>query len=313
VIEREAMPESPTEGRLAGRVAIVTGASRGLGKAIALALARDGAAVAVAARSESVWNEALPGTIHETAAEITASGATAIAVPCDASREADLVHLVETTRAELGPVGVLINNAAVTAPGRPPATGVPGPPPGAPKATEPPGVRGVQAQAMTMSFLDMALKGFRLHFDVGVFASYRLMQLVLPDMITAGRGAIVNISSWASRVPGEGPYPPGFGGVSPAYGANKAALEHLTQTVAALVASKGVVVNGLIPSLPIITPGLAVLQNDFAETSTEEEFAEATIRLCLADPAVTAGMIAFHDDVLHPELGRRGWLGAPAF
>jgi NAD(P)-dependent dehydrogenase (short-subunit alcohol dehydrogenase family) len=305
------MTQNPSQPqRLAGKVAIVTGASRGLGRAIALALGREGAAVAVAARSESVWNEALPGTVHETAAELQALGAKAIAVPCDASREDDLVRLVETTRAELGPVGVLINNAAVTAPGRPPTAGSP---PVAPKSAEAPGVRGAQAQAMTLSFLDMALKGFRLHFDVGVFASYRLMQLVLPDMIAAGRGAIVNISSWASRVPGEGPYPPGMGGVSPAYGGNKAALEHLTQTVASLVAAKGVAVNGLIPSLPIITPGLAVLQNDFAETSTEEAFAEATIRLCLADPAVTAGQIAFHDDVLHPELGRRGWLGAPAF
>ncbi len=299
--------------RLDGRVAIVTGASRGLGRAIALALGQEGASVAVAARSEAVWNEALPGTVHETVAELQALGATAIAVPCDASREADLVRLIETTRAELGPISVLINNAAVTAPGRPPAPGASGASTVAPVPAEAPGVRGAQASAMTLSFLDMALKGFRLHFDVGVFASYRLMQLALPDMIEAGRGAIVNISSWASRVPGEGPYPPGFGGVSPAYGGNKAALEHLTQTVAALVASKGVVVNALIPSLPIITPGLAVLQNIFAETSTEEEFAEATIRLCLANPAVTAGVIAFHDDVLHPERGRRGWLGAPAF
>ncbi len=296
--------------RLEGRVAIVTGASRGLGRAIALALGQEGASVAVAARSEAVWNEALPGTVHETVAELHALGAKAIAVPCDASREDDLVRLVETTRAELGPIGVLINNAAVTAPGRPPAAGSG---PVAARPAEAPGVRGAQASAMTMTFLDMALKGFRLHFDVGVFASYRLMQLVLADMIGAGRGAVVNISSWASQVPGEGPYPPGFGGVSPAYGGNKAALEHLTQCVAALVASKGVVVNALIPSLPIITPGLAVLQNNFAETSTEEEFAEATIRLCLADPAVTAGQVAFHDDVLHPELGRRGWLGAPAF
>jgi 7-alpha-hydroxysteroid dehydrogenase len=62
-----------------GRAAIVTGASRGLGRAIALALASDGAAVAVAGRTENVWDERLPGTIGETVAEIEAAGGRALA------------------------------------------------------------------------------------------------------------------------------------------------------------------------------------------------------------------------------------------
>src|SRR5262249_43344513 len=105
------------------------------------------------------------------------------------------------------------------------------------------------------SFLDFPLKGFRLHFEVGLFASYRLMQLVLPDMIEGGRGAIVNISSWAGFVPGEGPYErPGRPGPL-AYGGNKAALHHLTQAVAVEVQAHGVAVNALIPSEPVLTPG----------------------------------------------------------
>ena len=74
------------------------------------------------------------------------------------------------------------------------------------------------------SFLDFPLKGYRLHFQIGLFASYRLMQLVLPDMIELGRGGIVNISSLAAFIPGEGPYERAGGPTGFAYGGNKAAM-----------------------------------------------------------------------------------------
>src|SRR4051794_19421599 len=99
-------------GRLQGRVAIVTGASRGLGRSIAKALAAEGAAVAVAARTEQVWNDRLPGTIGDTVAEIEAAGGTAIAVRADLLESADVQHLVETTRQTLGPITIMVNNAA---------------------------------------------------------------------------------------------------------------------------------------------------------------------------------------------------------
>lgn len=189
-------------GRLAERTAIVTGASRGIGKAIALAFAREGASVAVAARTEAVWDERLPGTVHETVAEIEAEGGRALAIRADLAQPDDVEPLVDVARAELGPITLLVNNAAVTVPGRPPTTA------GAnvaekPRRTTPPAR---DARLGPGSFLDFPLKGFRLHFEVGLFASYRLMQLVLPDMIDAGCGAIVNISSLAAFVPGEGPY-----------------------------------------------------------------------------------------------------------
>src|SRR6516162_1604972 len=117
-------------GRLEGRVAVVTGASRGLGKAIAVALAAEGAAVAVVARTEQQWDERLPGTIGETAEQIKAGGGSAVAIRADLSDRDDRARLVEAARSALGPITILVNNAAFTAPGRPPSTGSGGSPTG---------------------------------------------------------------------------------------------------------------------------------------------------------------------------------------
>jgi NAD(P)-dependent dehydrogenase (short-subunit alcohol dehydrogenase family) len=142
---------------------------------------------------------------------------------------------------------------------------------------------------------------------VGVFATYRLMQLVLPDMIDRGRGAIVNISSLAAFLPGAGPYArPGRGPF--AYGGNKAAMHHLTQAVASEVAQHGVSVNVIIPSEPVLTPGNLVAAAGEDDWASAEDFAEATVQVALADPAVTTGRVLWSEDVLHPELGERGWL-----
>ena len=125
-------------GRLADRAAIVTGASRGLGRAIALALAAEGAAVAVIGRTEQVWNDRLPGTIGETVTDIEAAGGRAVAVRADLTDRDDIARLVDEARDALGPITILVNNAAFTAPGRPPVPGAeprakaPGSPGGAP-------------------------------------------------------------------------------------------------------------------------------------------------------------------------------------
>jgi citronellol/citronellal dehydrogenase len=95
---------------LRGRVAVVTGASRGIGRALAIRLAREGADVVVAAKSEQS-TERLPGSIHETADAIRALGRRALAIPTDVRDEDAIRHLIERTVAELGRLDILVNNA----------------------------------------------------------------------------------------------------------------------------------------------------------------------------------------------------------
>jgi 3-hydroxybutyrate dehydrogenase len=91
---------------LTNKVALVTGASRGIGRAVALELARAGADVAVTARSEA--------DLETLAAEIRALGRRALAIPCDVLEFASLENAVERVQTELGPVDVLVNNAGIT-------------------------------------------------------------------------------------------------------------------------------------------------------------------------------------------------------
>ncbi|MCV7178591.1 SDR family NAD(P)-dependent oxidoreductase [Mycolicibacterium sphagni] len=278
-------------GRLAGRTAIVTGASRGLGRATALALAVEGAAVAVVARTEQQWDERLPGTIGETVAAIEAIGGRAVAIQADLLERDDLPRLVADARAALGPVTILVNNAAFTAPGRPPkpdAASKPAKPTNTPAA----------ANADWPGFLAIPPNAYRRHFEIGVFASYELIQLVCPDMFAAGVGSIINVTSVASRVPGDGPYTNFDGGVLPGYGGSKAALEHLTWCAAYDLQRHNIAVNALSPSRPIPTPGLSYYRNEFANVSPEDEFACAAAELALVDPNVVTGRTIGHLEVL---------------
>lgn len=278
-------------GRLAGRAAIVTGASRGLGRAIALALAAEGAAVAVGGRTEEVWDDRLPGTIGETVADIEAAGGRAVAVRADLTGRDEIARLVDSARDALGPIAILVNNAAFTAPGRPPAPG--GEP--RPKPAKPPSGA---AKPGWPGFVSTPLHAYRRHFDIAVFAAYELMQLVCPDMIEAGGGSIINITSVASRLPGDGPYADRSGGVLPGYGGSKAALEHLTQCAAFDLTDHNIAVNALSPSKPILTPGLSYYARNFDDTASADEFARAAVELALVDPGKVTGRTIGHLQVL---------------
>jgi citronellol/citronellal dehydrogenase len=149
---------------LVGKVAIVTGASRGVGAATAVALASEGARVACAARATDATPLPLPGTIDDTVRRIEVAGGRAIAVPTNLAVDAEVEAMVATTESELGPVDILVNNAAITFPGD----------------------------------IDLPMRRFDLVFAVDLRAPVIAARAVVPGMIERGVGAIVNVSSAAA-------------------------------------------------------------------------------------------------------------------
>jgi len=152
---------------LAKRVALVTGGSRGIGKAIAVSLAEAGAAVAVNYREKAAEAEAVAGAIR-------AEGGKAIAVQADVSRADEVARLIAAVDRELGPVDVLVNNAGVGL------------------------VRGVD---------ELTEADFDLTVAVNLKSVFLCTQAVIPGMRTRRWGRIVNISSGAARgAGGVGPH-----------------------------------------------------------------------------------------------------------
>lgn len=259
-------------GALDGRVAIVTGASRGIGVEIAKRFAAEGASVAAAARTAEPTPGRLPGTITETVEGIRAAGGTAIAVGVDLSRPEERERLVAETELQLGPVDVLVNNAAVT---------------------------------YFVPTAEFQLRRMDVMFEVQVKASLHLAQLVLPGMRERGRGWICNISSGAARHPTIPPSARAASGASTVYGMCKAAIERLSTGLAAEVYGSGVAVNALSPNRVVPTPGTI-----FHHLTTEDDpnaepprvMAAAALALCSGDPASLTGRIAYSQDLLD-ELG----------
>jgi NAD(P)-dependent dehydrogenase (short-subunit alcohol dehydrogenase family) len=103
-------------GALLGKVAVVTGASRGIGKGIAMALGEEGATVYVTGRIVEAGSAALPGTVGETAAEVSKRGGRGIAVPCDLQDDAQIAALFEQVQREQGRLDILVNNAIAIPP-----------------------------------------------------------------------------------------------------------------------------------------------------------------------------------------------------
>ncbi|MEW6185704.1 MAG: SDR family NAD(P)-dependent oxidoreductase [Thermodesulfobacteriota bacterium] len=262
-------------GKLEGKVAIVTGASRGIGKAVSLLFAAEGAQVVCAARTLEEGGHALGGSTNETVAEIIKAGGKAISVQADVSSEASCDNLVNTARKAFGPVDVLVNNAALN---------------------------------YYIPIKDYPVQRWVRAFAVNVHGPFMLSQKVLSDMIERGQGAIVNVSSGAAIGPGRGPYKnPGTGGTM--YGASKAALERFTQGLAQEVYPYGISVACLSPSKVVPTPGTVyhklVTGYDDPRGEPPEIMARAILLLATEPLDKITGRVTYSQAILK----EFGWIG----
>jgi citronellol/citronellal dehydrogenase len=259
------------KGRLSGRRALVTGSSRGIGAAVALRLAAEGASVAITARTLD-RHPTLPGSLREVADRIAAVGTSPTVIVADLSDPDDRARIVPEAEAGLGgPIEVLVNNAAA---------------------------------AMYLPLVDYPLKRRLLTYSINVHAPVDLMQQVLPPMLATGEGWIVNLSSATARPAPDPARTPARIATMAVYGSSKAALNRLTNGFAIELAGSGVRVNTVEPRAAVMSEGAAAVASDVITpelTESMEEMVEATIALCDCPPELT-GRVTVSLDLID-ELG----------
>lgn len=257
--------------RLQGKVAIVTGASRGIGQQIAELFASEGARVVCAARTMHEGDHRmLEGSLARTVSLIKQNGGEAIATAADISDEAECLSLVEAARAAYGPIDILVNNAALN------------------------------YYLPTESY---PTSRWMRCFAINVHAPFILSKAVLADMIPRRSGAIVNISSGAAIGPGRGPYDDQTvrGGVM--YGTTKAALERFTQGLAQEVSQfGGISVTAVSPSQVVPTPGTIhfklVTGNDDPKGEPPILMARAALLLASEPAEKVNGRVTYSQQIL---------------
>lgn len=242
-------------GLLEGKITIVTGASRGIGAAIARRFAAEGASVALVARTRAPGG-ALAGSLEEVAELIRAAGGSAIAIEADLSRPEGRGHIVPQVVAELGGVDILVNNAAWS--------------------------RFVPIWEAQRRHLLLAL-------EMNLLAPLELAQAVQPHMRRRGAGWILNISSATADLPPAAPHDPQDRTVRfhrethpSVYGLSKAALDRMSAGWACELGDDAIAVNALAPVGAVASEGALAVggwdENDPIEPV--EAMAEAALQLC---------------------------------
>ncbi len=260
-------------------MAIVTGGSRGIGRAIAQRLAAEGARVAVTARTLRPGEGVYEGSLEETVDTIRADGGTAIPLVADLADTAfDRGEIVRATADTFGdPVDILVNNAAA-------------------------------ARHFELTFDRMTAANFHEQLEVNVWAAWDLALHALPGMRTRGAGWIVNISS-RGAAPKVGPpfaLPKMVAGQC-LYGSSKAMLDRLTTGAAAELWDENIAVNALAPEGAVATENARTVAGvGAAHSEPLETMAEATLALCTDDPRVVTGRVATSLSLL-VELDRPVW------
>ena len=241
-------------GSLTGKVAVVTGASRGVGKGIALALADAGATVYVTGRTVAAGGQALSGTIGETAAEVDARGGRGVAVAVDLAEDEDIAALFERVKADEGRLDLLVNNAIV----------IPD------ELTRPGG------------FWEKPLSNWEM-FDIGLRAAFVAAWHAAQIMVPQGSGLIVGISGYVGVTYTYGPI----------FGAVKTGLDRMARDMAIELKEHGVASLSLwqgftyteraIENLKSV-PGMAAQLKSSAGSSPE--FPGRVIAALAADPQI---------------------------
>jgi NAD(P)-dependent dehydrogenase (short-subunit alcohol dehydrogenase family) len=243
--------------KLDGRIALVTGASRGVGQAIAVELARRGADVILAARTVDQPVPGMPGPLAETAAAVEAAGRRAHVVAADLTDTGQVEQLAVDALAWEGRVDVLVNNAAFL------------------------------GRAAYHSLDEMSLKNFERQLTVNVVAPFILAKGLVPAMRAAGGGVVANVTSGSGLI---GLYDvPGV-----AYGTTKAALNRLTTLLARDLAPDHITVFALDPSYTrtaLVEQTAEQVGMDASLAHPPEVPARAMADLIEADPALVSGRI----------------------
>ncbi len=247
---------------------MVTGASRGIGKAIAVHLARAGFDVALTARTVEEGEQRehsstlrrsdrspLPGSLTATAALVEQAGSRSLMVPADLTDRAAVVGAADTVLSTWGAVDVLVNNGRYIGPGH------------------------------MDRFEDTPLELLDVHLEANVMAPLALIKRVLPGMLERGSGTIVNITSGAGyRDP---PAPPGEGGWGLGYAISKGALHRVAGVLAVELGSKGIRAYNVQPGF-IATERMAHDMAAFgfdATTGAPPDVVGAVVAWLVTDPA----------------------------
>jgi NAD(P)-dependent dehydrogenase (short-subunit alcohol dehydrogenase family) len=268
--------------RFAGRRALVTGASRGIGAGLAERLAAEGADVAITARTLD-HDPRRSGSLTETAARLDRYGGRVATVVADITDDGDRARIVpEAADALGGPIDILVNNAAA---------------------------------GFFLPASEFPLKRRRIIFEANVHAPLDLAQAVIPAMREAGAGWIVNLSSATAR-PWDGPpFALGPNGAMIAvYGASKAALDRITNGLGAELHGSGIRVNTIQPRAAVLTDNAAAMTGDSLppdKVESLEGMVEAVVALCDCPADVTGQVLVSLDLIADWDLTIHALDGTP--
>ncbi|MCB2064647.1 MAG: SDR family oxidoreductase [Novosphingobium sp.] len=280
-------------GELEGRIAVVTGASQGIGAATAERIASEGATVIVGARKVGDEADPQPLTLAWTVSQIRGRGGQAHALPLDATKPESRAAFMDEVLDRFGKVDVLVNNVAGGA---------------------------MKGQRVW----EMSDETFRQAFEINVFGTRDMIVRALPGMMAQDWGRIVNVSSTiADRAAPSADGPPYLEfhktqGCS-SYTSSKSALNLFTRALAAELHGTGISANTVAPVNSVITENVqkmidkGILSRDRLTAPEDPEvMAEAILALCLVDPLVTTGMTTYSGQYLQ-SIGRevRGRDGGP--